>query len=53
MHVTLSEKQALIGRYRDKAWAHILMLDRKRGRKLNPNQERCITNTVGEGWQDQ
>ena len=53
MHVTLAEKQALIARYRDKAWAHILILDHKRGRALNRFQTQCITNTVGEGWQEQ
>jgi len=50
--LNLAEKQALIARYRDKAWAHILVAEHKRGRKLNRYQIQCITNTLGEGWQD-
>lgn len=47
MNVTLEEKYDLIARYGDKAWAHILLLSQKRGRKLNLNQIRCINIALG------
>lgn len=47
MSVTLAEKYELMARYGMKAWAHILLLEQSRGRKLNLYQISCINSALG------
>ena len=47
MNVSKQEREELVARYRDKAWAHVLKLEQQRGRVLNPNQIRCMNIVLG------
>ncbi len=47
MSITKQEREELVARYRDKAWAYVLKLEQERGRVLNMNQIRCMNIALG------